>query len=199
LDSPASVALSDFRLSWSAGHDFSKKPNPDYVPTSSPLRNLIRHGSFDWSAFGRQLGPWNEQGDAEVRVIRGKGGISSSYTKRDTIIGNGVRISGQENGSIRQRIAGLLRETEHEAAVWVKCEGDAEAELQCLIDGRPVVDASTTSSNEWMQMTIRFHSGEKGEVALVIAKKGEGAIYLDDVGCVPRLKGIPMGPPGMVP
>ena len=72
---------------WKTGHDFANPPQPEYALADTPLRNLVEHGSFEWSRYRGKLGPWEPSGAGTAKIVWGPGGIMQSYTTRDTIIG----------------------------------------------------------------------------------------------------------------
>lgn len=183
---------------WRAGHDFNHRPRPIYEPTDTPLRNRILHGSFDWIQYRGQLGPWRGTHAKAAVIQRGPGGISQSYTTRNTIIGAGVQLQGPQSDGIEQTVEGLQPNTTYELAGWLKLGDAAEVRLGIRGHGAEQKVASVTS-HEWTQPRVRFTTGPTATSAIVfLTKQGPGTAHADDLGLVPVLENFPLGKPGMV-
>ena len=192
---------------WKAGHDFANPPQATYQLADTPLRNLVPHGSFAWRRWGSKLGPWQPTGAKTAKIVVGPGGISKSYTTRDTIIGAGVRLTGATEDGIEQAIVGLRPDQVYDLCGWVKTKDGAKMALE--LRGVPGVQARTESiaSSEWQLLTARFTTGAKADKgSVVVTKTGPGTGFVDDIALVgvvagmePKLPGFAPVPPKKVP
>jgi hypothetical protein len=182
---------------WRPGHDFANPPAPVYRLTETPLRNPVQHGSFDWTRFHGQFGPWKRTDAQAAKIVWGPGGISASYTTRNTIISAGACLQSDATDGIEQTIEGLTPDTEYDLAGWVKSEGNAEVQLGARgYGGQP--RTASAASEAWEQLRVRFTTGPTAtSVTVFVIKSGAGKAYVDDVGIVPVLEDFPMGQPGM--
>lgn len=189
---------------WRAGHDFANPPEVEYQLTDTPLRNLVAHGSFDWVRYRGNLGPWEATGAKTAKIIWGPGGISQSYTTRDTIISAGVQLSGETEDGIAQTIASLRPNQQYELSAWVKLKDGAKASLELPeFSAR----AEAKASDEWQMLNVRFTTGAASVPGtVVITKTGGGTAFVDDVGLVgvaaglePQLPGFAVLPPKEAP
>jgi hypothetical protein len=182
---------------WRPGHDFDHPPAPEYQQVDTPLRNLVQHGSFDSIRFKGSLGPWKATGTGSATIINGKGGITSSYVTRDSIIGSAVELRAQAPDGIEQTVSGLRPNQTYELTAWVKCTGQAIVQLalpECA------VQTFSTLLDQWEMLRMRFTTGyqiDRGTVQ--VTKKGAGNAYIDDVALSGIVEGLEPQHPGMAP
>ncbi len=184
--------------SWKPGHDFVNPPNPEYELSDTPLRNLVRHGSFDWIQYEKTLGPWIPTGARSAEVINGKGNILLSYKERNSIIGNSVQLKGKAPDGISQEIIGLRPNRKYEAGAWVKTESDATVTLSVAGLSEEMVITESMKSARWQYMRIHFATGENVDKAtLSFTKNAPGTVFIDDISLVGLLPGIHPVKPGV--
>jgi hypothetical protein len=185
---------------WKAGHDFANPPHPVYQLADTPLRTLVQHGSFEWTRWRGKLGPWQPTGDKTAKIVWGPGGISQSYTTRDTIIGAGVQLTGAADDGIEQTITGLRPNQVYELDAWVKSKDGAK--LAVALHGVPGVEARAESQegDEWQLLTARFTTGATVSDGLVsLTKTGSGTGFVDDIALVGVVEGMEPKLPGFAP
>ena len=183
---------------WKPGHDFDNPPSPEYKLSDTPLRNLIRHGSFGWMRYGKTLGPWKATGAKSATVIRGKGSILVSHAKRNSIIGNSVQLSAKTPDGISQEITDLRPNQEYEAGAWVKAAKGASIRLEVTGIADKPFTVTTAQETGWQYIRVRMTTGkEPGKAMLSLTKTGPGNAWIDDislVGLVPGMKPVKPGP-----
>ena len=182
---------------WKAGHDFANPPQPEYALADTPLRNLVEHGSFEWTRYRGKLGPWETTGAKTAKIVWGPGGIVQSYTTRDTIIGAGVQLSGEPEDGIAQAIPSLRPSQEYELSAWVKTKDGAKVALSMP---EVAVRTETATSDQWQLLTVRFTTGAAASAGTIaITKTGPGTAFVDDVGLVGVVAGMEPHLPGFAP
>jgi hypothetical protein len=191
--------------SWRAGHDFEHPPNPEYRLADTPLRNLIQHGSFQWSRYHGKLGPWQPTGSKSAKIIWGGGGITESYSTRDSIVGAGLELAGAETSGVEQDLPPLRPEQHYEYICWVKLVDGAALSIALYEDGERVAEAAESRADgEWRQLFLRYlSSATPGAHRVAISQRSGGKAFVDDVsfagivaGMEPRLPGqVPVAPP----
>ena len=187
-------------VTWKAGHDFANPPDPEYRLADTPLRNLVRHGSFSWIRWRGKLGPWTPAGAGTARIIHGPGGIVESYTTRDTIIGAGVELTGESADGIEQAIEGLRPSQEYEVGAWVKLKDGARLTIGVRDAGGSEARAESTGGAEWQRLVARLTTGAAaGKGVVFVSKTGPGAAFVDDISLVGIVKGIEPRLPGFAP
>ena len=183
---------------WKPGHDFDNPPNPEYRLSDTPLRNLVRHGSFRSIQYGKRLGPWTPIGAKSAQVIRGKGNIVVSYTERNSIIGNSVQLNAKSPDGISQEITGLRPEQEYEAGAWIKAPKATFVTLEVTGIADKPCSAKTAKNTGWQYIRVRMTTGRNpGRATLSLIKTGPGAAFIDDIsliGLVPGMKPRKPGP-----
>ena len=184
---------------WKAGHDFKNPPDPVYRPADTPLHNLIRHGSFDWREFLKSLGPWKPTGAGSAGIVRGKGGIFTSYSERNAINRFSVKLDAQDEDGITQTVSGLRSEQTYEAGAWVKCSGGASVTLAVSGINSPASVKTRTRAGKWQYLRVRFSAGAHtpDTAALSLTKTGGGTAYIDDVSLVGIVSGMEPVKPGL--
>jgi hypothetical protein len=186
---------------WRAGHDFENPPEPVYALTDTPLRNRVRHGSFSWGQFRGTLGPWRQTHGKTSTIVNGPGGIVVSYTERDTIIGAGACLQGNGDDGIEQDVGELSTGYEYDLAAWVKADAGVPVELSARSAGEQDAHSTTvTGTGSWVQANVRFRVPAGGrEFTVAVVKRGQGTAFVDDVGLVAVVPGLPLGEPGFAP
>ncbi|MBN2450891.1 MAG: right-handed parallel beta-helix repeat-containing protein [Lentisphaeria bacterium] len=186
---------------WVPGHDFEHPPEAAYAPVDTPLRNLVRHGSFDWQRWAGQLGPWKATHAGAAAIVRGPGGIVVSYAERNTVIHAGAALQGDGDDGIEQTIEGLRPQQDYDLAAWVRLEDAAEVRLGIRDWGGEPLSASSKPAEGWQQIRLRFRTGNTvGATAVVsLLKPGGGRAFVDDVGLVGILPGMEPAEPGPLP
>ena len=186
--------------SWKAGHDFANPPDVEYHLVDTPLRNVVRHGSFDWARWHGKLGPWGATGAKSAKIIWGPGGISQSYTTRDTIIGAGVQLTGKADDGIEQDIGDLRPNQEYEVGAWVKLKGGAVVTIGVRDFGGADVTAVSAPGAEWQRLHARLRTGATaGKATVFVTKTGTGTAFIDDISLVGVVTGIEPKLPGFAP
>jgi len=177
---------------WRAGHDFENPPNPVYRLADTPLRNLVRHGSFDWFQWRGQLGPWRPTGAGTAKTVQGKpAGIVHSYAARDTIIGWGLQLAGEPEDGVDQEVSGFRGGQEYEVSAWVKAKGDARLEIGVRDGETMLAGAKADQPTRWRLLTARFTTADKpGSVTVYVTKSGSGTAFVDHVSVAGVVQGI---------
>ena len=186
---------------WRAGHDFANPPNPEYRLADTPLRNLVAHGSFQWSRYHGKLGPWQPTGAKTAKIIWGPGGITESYTTRDTIVGAGTELAGDEPSGIEQDLPALRPNQDYEYITWLKLVDGAKLNIALYEDGKLIAQADEARADGvWRQLFLRYRSSDApGAHRIAITKSGAGKAFVDDVSFAGIVKGMEPRRPGLVP
>jgi hypothetical protein len=191
-DKPGIGAYDESDPDWRAGHDFKNPPNPVYKLADTPLRNIVRHGSFEWAQWRGQLGPWKPTGAGTAKIILGKpNGIVNSYQKRDSIIGWALELSGDKDTGVEQTVDGLWPNQVYEISAWVKAKGDASIEIGVRGGETILVRAKADKPARWRLLTARFTTSDKpSPVTVFVTKSGGGTAFIDHVSVAGVVKGI---------
>ncbi len=181
---------------WRAGHGFDNPPTPTRRRADTPLRNAVKHGSFDWIRWRGKLGPWTATGMKSARIIRGDGGISQSYTTRDTIIGDGVQLAGDGADGIEQTTETLRPNQEYEVGAWVKLKDGATV----TVGVRNRASAQSVPGAEWQYVRARFRTdAAPGNATVYVEKSAGGTTFVDDISLVGVVEGMAPSLPGFAP
>jgi hypothetical protein len=197
-DRPGIGAYDGIDPDWRAGHDFRNPPSPVYRLADTPLRNVVRHGSFDWLRYRGKLGPWRATGAGSAKLVVGKpGGIVNSYMKRDTIISAGLELSGGAESGVEQPVEGLHADYEYELSAWVKLKGKVGVRMGVREGGTVVARAGAAGPTGWRLLTARFRArrGPK-PLTVFVTRTGPGTAYVDHVALAGIVKGIEPVRPG---
>jgi hypothetical protein len=200
-DKPGIGAYDESDPDWRAGHDFENPPNPVYKLADTPLRNVVKHGSFDWAQWRGELGPWKPTGAGAAKSVLGNpNGIVHSYTKRDSIIGSALELSGEAEAGVEQAVDGLRPKQVYEVSAWVKMTGDASVEIG-VRDGETVLArANADRPTRWHLLTARFTTSDKpGSLVVFVTKSGAGTAFVDHVSMSGVIDGIEPVKPGYAP
>ena len=172
-----------------------------YRLADTPLRNVVRHGSFDWAQWRGKLGPWQPTGAGQAKVIVGKpAGILHSYSERNSIIGAGVELSGEPKDGIEQSLDALRPNQLYEVSAWVKMKGKGTVRIGVRGAGQEPVEAATGDAAKWRLLTARFTASAKpGDVTVFVSKTGEGTAFADHVALTGVVAGIEPVKAGLFP
>jgi hypothetical protein len=197
-DKPGIGAYDESDPNWRAGHDFENPPNPAYRLADTPLRNIVRHGSFDGAQWRGKLGPWEPTGAGTAKIIVGKpSGIVNCYTGRDSIIGAAVELSGEKDAGVEQTVDGLWPKQVYEVSAWVKVRGNARVAIGVRGGKTVLARAKAERPSRWRLLTARFTTSDKPRPATVfVTKSGGGTAFVDHVAVAGVVKGIEPVKPG---
>jgi hypothetical protein len=183
---------------WRAGHDFANPPEAAYVPATEPLRNHIRNASFEYGRYCKGMRPtvdplvhWTKTHAAAAVVKHHPGFNFPAANARDSVHGNSVRLDGDGDNGIEQRITSLTPNTPYCFSGYVKHAENVTVDFRVRLSGEVVVrkssrDVQLGKGHAWRFVQAAFKTGPADRSAVVaITKTGSGVAHVDDTGVVP--------------
>lgn len=190
----AGAFLNDY-ASWSVGHDF-RRIYTDSAHRKPPfMRNYVENGSFEWQVNRHQkvvdktrIDCWEKSGEVELYYASGFN-IPGPDTRNSIYSNSALLIS--DGASISQKVDGLKPDFPYKIGVYVHTEDADEVILTAQYNQvqQSVSSIDFLTEGGWKLLVLRFRTGfQDEEINVQIRKKGNGHVFLDNIGLVPDLE-----------
>ena len=179
------------RAPWTAGHDFSRPPEPEpvWVEPEVFLMNRVYNASFETGT----LEGWTPSGAGQARLTDGNGWGNNFGSGDPAPTGTSrheLRLGGGADG-VEQRIRRLEPHTRYTLSAWVRVSDTGES-VRLGVRQRGTAETSVSAgSTNWTRLTLEFTTRSDTEATSVFLEKdsaGPGFAWCDNVGLVPVLQ-----------
>lgn len=167
---------------WSAGHNFSKPPNPEYGLADYEFKNFVINGGFEWPRVGLSsydtLYGWTRTNSLTASVVQDDG--TSSKARWNHKFGCSL---GQGEDGIEQTVTGLKPNTAYEFRGFARVVDSSQSVRLGVKDfGGDDIGVDVTDTY-WQEVKFTFTTGDSNTSATVYAYKPTtgGIAYVDDI------------------
>jgi hypothetical protein len=179
----------------SAGHDFNRTSIPPVSRELPFMRNYIDNGSFEWQmdsngklAEKTRVDFWDKSGEVELRYYPGSN--FPPPETRNSVSATSLLLK-NDGAGISQTVKELKPDFPYKIGVYVRSYETAEI----IMSVRTTSVKKEASSKDfatiggWKLLVLSFRTGPQDtKVTVQIRKKGDGEVYLDNIGLVPDLE-----------
>lgn len=175
---------------WSAGYNASNRPNPTFVSSNWPNKNLVYNAGFEAGIWGGSLGysgfhGWTKGGANTAQLFE----YSSNWS--DCVETGRCSVRLNIGDSIEQTITGLLPNTTYTAAAYMRMDQPGSGSVVLSVDnyGGSIQNQPVTAHTKvpFPHPRVTFTTGPDATSATIrVSKDTEfiNAAYVDDVSLI---------------